>query len=488
MFINRHFRCALCSALVIARALTAAASEPRVSIGSRRELFVDDHLIAKMTAAHLELHRPQSAGIAFSFDQPWEGKYSAYVTVIQDGDTRLAYYRGNPGGEHDGNDQEATCVARSRDGIHWEKPHLGLFEVNGSSENNVVLAHQIPFSHNFAPFLDTRPGIAKAERFKAVAGLASSGLIGFASPDGIHWRRLSDEPIFRDEGWVFDSQNVVFWSQLEKCYVLYYRKVVDGVRSIARSQSSDFLHWSRGTLMDFSAFPPTRQEQLYTNQTFPWPDAPYLYVSLAARFMEGRSASPVKTIGSSKLAWLKADCSDTVLMTSRKGTRYDRMFPQAFVRPGIDPENWTSRGNYAARGALVTGPAEMSIYVQRHYGLSTSYLERLTLRTDGLASISAGYARGEVITKPITFEGSVLKVNVSTSSAGEVVVELQSAEGESIPGFATADCTTLIGDSISQSVHWRGGSVQKLAGKPVRIRFVLRDADVYSFRFTTDEH
>ena len=461
------------------------ANRPSLS-GSRRELFFDNHLIAKMTAAHLELHHPQSAGIAFSFDQPWEGIYSAYVTVLQDGNMRLAYYRGNPGGERDGSDQETTCLARSRDGIHWEKPHLGLFEVKGTRENNVVVAHQIPFSHNFAPFLDARPGVAKSERFKAVAGLASSGLVGFASPDGIHWRRLSDEPVFRDEGWVFDSQNVVFWSVLEKRYVLFYRKVVDGVRAIVRSESSDFLHWSRGTLMHFSSFPPTRQEQLYTNQTFPWPGAPYMYVSLAARFMEGRSALPAKTIGSNEAAWLKADCSDTVLMTSRDGKSYDRPFPQALVRPGLDPENWTSRGNYAARGALATGPAEMSIYVQRHYGMRTSYLERLTLRTDGLVSIAAGYAPGEVITKPFTFDGSVLNVNYSTSSAGQVNIELLSADGQPVPGFTDADCKPLIGDSISQTVHWGGGSVQQFAGKPVRIRFVLRDADVYSFRFSPD--
>ena len=53
----------------------------------------------------------------------------------------------------------------------------------------------------------------------------------------------------------------------------------------------------------------------------------------------------------------------------------------------------------------------MSIYVQRHYGLKTSHLERLALRLDGFASVHAPYAGGELWTRPLRFAGGQLEIN-----------------------------------------------------------------------------
>ncbi len=84
-----------------------------------------------------------------------------------------------------------------------------------------MLAGMAPYSHNFAPFADTRPGIPAAERYKALAGTVESGLAAFVSPDGLRWRKLREEPVMRDGA--FDSQNVAFWSSHEKCYVCFFR-------------------------------------------------------------------------------------------------------------------------------------------------------------------------------------------------------------------------------------------------------------------------
>lgn len=62
------------------------------------------------------------------------------------------------------------------------------------------------------------------------------------------------------------------------------------------------------------------REHLYTNQTTPYPRAPQLYVSLAARFMPGRrvvSEEVAKSLGVE--GSYSGDCSDSVLMTSRGG-------------------------------------------------------------------------------------------------------------------------------------------------------------------------
>ena len=111
-------------------------------------------------------------------------------------------------------------------------------------------------------------------------------------------------------------------------------------------------------------------------------------------------------------------------------------------------------------------------------------LQRGTLRLDGFVSVHAKYAGGEFTTKPLTFMGREFLMNFSTSAVGSVRVELQDESGTPIPGFALADCPAIHGDAIEEVVKWKAGSdVSALAGKPVRLRFVMTDADLYSIRF-----
>jgi hypothetical protein len=72
-------------------------------------------------------------------NRPWEGRFCGSVTVLKDGEKYRMYYRGLPADATDGSDYEVTCYAESRDGMHWVKPNLGLFEVNGTRDNNVIL-------------------------------------------------------------------------------------------------------------------------------------------------------------------------------------------------------------------------------------------------------------------------------------------------------------------------------------------------------------
>ena len=93
----------------------------------------------------------------------------------------------------DGNENEVTCCAESVDGVHWTRPELTLFKVMGAAKNNVVFAHAPPYSHNFSPFLDTRPGNPATERYKAIAGYWKTGLMAFTSPDGLRWHRVDEQ-------------------------------------------------------------------------------------------------------------------------------------------------------------------------------------------------------------------------------------------------------------------------------------------------------
>lgn len=475
----------LASVVCLCPTLSCIGEEP-LAIGSQRQLFVDRYLVDSLTDLRLTLCEPRDEGAVLQFDRPWEGLFSGYVTVIRDSELLRLYYRGHADESADGSPSEVTCYAESIDGIHWTKPDLGQFTVHGTSENNVVLADAAPVTHNFSPFLDANPEASSAERFKAVGGTAESGLIGYSSADGLRWKKLQVEPVFKDTGWVFDSQNVAFWSPSEECYVLYYRRAADRKRAIAHSTSPDFRNWSEPVQMSYSDTDSTVPScQLYTSQTHPYFRAPQIYVSTAARFMPGRqvvTAEQAAAIGVHPKYF--GDTSDAVLMTTRGGGKYDRTFLEGFLRPGLGASNWVSRTNYPALGVVQTGPAEMSLYVNQDYGQPTAHLRRYSMRLDGFASVQALHEGGTMVTKPFVFAGDRLHFNFATSAAGGLRVEIQNADGSPIPGFTLDESIELIGNEIDRRVTWKqGDDVGTLAGKPVRLRIEMHDADLYALQF-----
>ncbi len=460
------------------------SSPAPVNLGNRLELFTDSFLIDRMEGTVLLMHSPKDEGIVMFFDKPWEGAFSAYVTVIKDGDLFRLYYRGMPEAGKDGGAGETTCYAESRDGIHWVKPSLGLFEVRGTRDNNVILADAAPVTHNFCPFLDTRPGVLPERRYKALGGTSQSGLIAWCSPDGIHWKKMQEAPVFTQGA--FDSQNVSFWSEHEQKYLCYFRTwtKVNGVnfRMVSRTTSDDFIHWTAPVEMDFGNTP---REQLYTNQTAPYFRAPHIYISVAARFMPHRQVLTEEQAHRLHVdPGYFRDCSDAVLMTSRGGNRYYRTFMEGYIRPGIGLDNWVSRSNYPALNIVQTGPAEMSLYVNQDYAQPTAHLHRYSLRLDGFVSAHAPYRGGEMITKPFRFGGDTLFINFSTSAAGFVKVEIQDESGIPLEGYSLDEAREIIGNEIEKPVSWKQGSnLRKVTGKTVRLRFVMKDADLYSICF-----
>jgi hypothetical protein len=106
------------------------------------------------------------------------------------------------------------------------------------------------------------------------------------------------------------------------------------------------------------------------------------------------------------------------------------------------------------------------------------------LRIDGFSSLHADYEGGEMTTRLLTFTGSHLIINFSTSAAGYVLVELLDSHGNVIQNYSSDDCIPLIGNEISRQVEWESGSdLTKLKETPIKLRFKLKDADVYSLRF-----
>jgi hypothetical protein len=464
------------------RALRAdGGDKPVVDIGSRRELFVDDFLVDRLTGAAVRrLHHPMPREVILTLDRPWEGNYSGTfmpVVLMEEADRIRLYYksanyegRGDPSLVSDRTKRtrpEVTCLAESPDGIHFTRRMIGRYAFKGSKKNNIVWWGR----QYFTPFKDPNPEAPASQRYKAISSHPKGGLGAYGSRDGIHWKLLGDEPIITKGA--FDSQNLAFWDPLRRLYVEYHRGQLPHVaeRAIMTCTSPDFIHWTDPRPLEYTD---DRREHMYTNCIRPYARAPHLYIGTPARFVtyrtriEGHSDHGV---------------SDAILMSSRDGTRFER-WEQGFIRPGTDPEVWTDRNNYPAWGMVQTSPEELSLYWCEHNGHPGVCLRRGTLRTDGFVSLSAGADVGEMLSRPLRFSGRTLEVNYATSAIGTLRFELCDETGRPFEGFALADSEVVYGNAIAHTVTWRGAiaDVGALAGRPVRLRVRLHDADLYSLR------
>ncbi len=498
-------------------AVAAAAEAAVTDIGSRRELFVEGSLIDRLGGrAALRLHHPRPRGLALVHDAPWEGSGSGYHSVFRDGERYRMYYKAwhldVSGGKLNTSAHPLyTCTAESADGVTWTKPQLGLHDFRGSKANNITIASgkvggvNVDAGHP-AVFKDENPDAPPDARYKALLrSNGPHGLLAFRSADGLHWRPMADRPVIT--AGAVDSQNLAFWDPVRKEYRAYWRiftgGVTDaktwkpaGVRAIRTATSKDFLTWGNQADLTYADSPP---EHLYTNQVKPYHRAPHLLIGFPTRYVERPWSDSLRALPEREHRELRSKAgtrygtaiTEGLVMASRDGVRFQR-WNEAFLPPGPEREGtWNYGHQYIAwhpvetKSELDGAANELSLYAGESYWTGTSSaLRRYTLRLDGFVSANAPRAGGDLVTRPVKFAGSRLTLNFATSAVGSVRVELQDPAGKPYPGFALADCPPLFGDTVERPVSWKaGGDVGKLAGKPVRLRFALEDADLYAYRF-----
>lgn len=446
-----------------------------ISIGSRRELFADTHLIDSMQGdLQQHLHQPRPEEVVLTTDRPWEGNTCAYYTLFQDGHRYRMYYRGSHYDESTkrAGHREVTCYAESHDGIHWQKPNLGLYEFDGSKENNIVWDGI--GTHCFTVFKDANPNCPPEARYKAISRghpKAAKGLYVFQSPDGIHWSMLQEAPVITEGA--FDSQNLAFWDGQAQVYRTFFRTFVNGVRAILTSESNDYLEWSDPVLLSYGDAP---AQHLYTNAILPYPRAPHLLIGFPTRYLpkENDRVEP------------------TFMMSRDRGRTFHRWL--APVIPESAPhDRGGNRSNYMAWGLLnlPTEPDRYSVYAtEAYYTGPDSRLRRFSYRKDGFVSIRAGAKGGTLLTKPLALAGDRLTVNFRPSSPeGQMRIELQDELGQAIKGFTLDDGEPIAENGIDLPVRWSGDAtaLAQLAGSPVRLRIEMSDGDLYAFQFSPRE-
>ena len=474
-------------------ALLLADDRDAIDIGDRRELFVDRFLLDRLDGVELRLHSPTPREVVMVCDAAWEGSGCGYETVFRDGPIIRMYYIAADLTSADGTKMASrpifACYAESRDGVRWVKPDLGLFEYGGSKHNNIVWSG--PSLDNFTPMKDPNPDCRAGEQYKAVA-YGPGGLWAYKSTDGLHWSPLAEQPIITKGA--FDTQNNAFWDPLRNYYWCYIRGFHNGIRDIRVATSADFRTWIEPVLLRFLD---ASDEPLYTNQILPYHRAPHLFLGFPTRYIERPWAPSMNALPDPEHRQRRMKfhprfgtaVTDGLFMSSRDGHTFHR-FDEAFLRPGLERrDNWVYGDCYQNLGLLETpaadptAPPELTLYVGENHWKGPKQLRRYTLRIDGFASLCARSC-GEFLTKPLTFRGKELALNFSSSAAGHIRVELQDSVGRPLSGFGLADSDELFGDTLQRVVTWRNKSdVSALAGRPIRVRIAMRDADIYSLRF-----
>lgn len=201
-------------------------------------------LMAKGTGIALAMNPAAKAEVCVTAEFPWEDFYVEACTVLEDEGVYKMWYDAScwTGASSPTNPGRYQCYTTSRDGIHWEKPMLGIADFQGSTKNNIVLPNTLG-----TVFID--PNATDGNRFKFAGWWhgKATGLWIFASSDGLHWKPYLDEPVLSKGQ--FDTQNQAFWDTRINKYVAYIRRWVGPLRYIGRSETADLHHWPEAEIV-----------------------------------------------------------------------------------------------------------------------------------------------------------------------------------------------------------------------------------------------
>jgi len=509
-----------------------AGAKPPLDVGDQRQVFIDGRLIDRSERIKLVVHKPHRTDeVVLRCDRPWEERLGQYHSVLKDGDTYHMWYTFYGRADKDSPIVRSIAYARSGDGIHWEKPDLGLVEVYGTRKNNIVLGHGFAgikgATHGCMVFLDPKAPANHGFRLVSNPQELGKSLQIFSSADGIHWE-LTHRTImaFRSERHHLDTQNVIFWDERVGKYVAYVRRnqrpTGSQGRSVARAESESLSHFDDvedcPVVLGFDEKDPQYDDPVrkariqavdfYTNGTFKYPwaqDAYYMFPSEYFHYMtflkDFRKGQPVN-----------AGSLDVRFAASRDGVGWIRYDRRAFLNLGMK-DRWDSRSIYMAYG-IVEGANNNELFMyycgsstlhgwdrddqhgQRNKQLLTRVggappiemcgIGRLVVRREGFISVQADYTGGEFVTPPLTFEGERLVLNVDTSAVGQVRVEIMDEDSNPLPNYTLNDCEEIYTtNEINRTVTWnRESSLTGLVQRTIRLRFVMRDADLYAFQFT----
>ena len=462
-----------------------------------RELFLDDSMVGGLYRVARKVHQPAKQGAVVRADRPWERTLRRgssvpselvefYNSPVWDGDERVFkmwYVIG---------DGRLTGFARSRDGVAWEKPTLGVREHEGSKQNNLVTVRGNPEAEIVHVLRD--PDAPAERRYKGLAFLGAAGRQAVVSADGYDFRVLGAPPIPGQ-----DTSQLV-WDERGRQYILTVKHPGPFGRSVWLSTSKDFEHWTPHELI-FHAdaldqelgrrrieehlrnpalyHPLASHPDEYRTEVYMMPAFPYesLYVGLPVFFEAAdRLPAPFNNqdgINSIKLAasrnlrtWVKVGNRESFIPVSPRAAG---VLDTAQVLPAARPVVREDELWFYYSGIDVRYPPDGAFHGAIHLA---------KLRRDGFVSLDGESETAFVETRNLRLEGKHLFCNVD-ARAGELRAEFL---GRDLPAaFAGVRSRPVQGDRLRAELVWEDRDLAALHGATVRMRFYLNKASLYSF-------
>ncbi len=482
-------------------------------LGARKHVFLDDALIDE--SKNIEFApQPPSTSVRVRED------VSGHTSLVEDEDGLLRlYYRGP---------RDCLVVLTSRDGLTWRAPDLGR-EYAGA--RNVVVRDAGGYGN---VFLD--PNAPPAERWKYVSGRNHETIFLYWSADGWNFTRGETAVIPLGAG----SQSTFFYDDQRQLYIGHHRTdygrdaegrsrrmflltelkdlmmpwpfkpvTPEDTERIARTlliKNGDLDPWylDNGPLAPSGlgveypvAFQPDPVADLpgvdiYVSKAIKYPWAPDAYVAFPTMFFHYNSGPNTRKALDKRGRLKRGDGpTECQLAVSRDGLNWRRLPRPAYIgigrHDGKDLKMIYSTYNLVRRGDELW---HYFLGIENYHGSKSVPnarwdLYRVTQRLDGFVAAQAPLSGGRLVTKPFTFTGNQLRLNIDTDAAGYAQVGFLDEHGKPIPGYSVEDCIYVNGDAVEYEVEWlaKGVDVSPLAGKPVQLVFELHGAKLYAMRF-----
>jgi hypothetical protein len=505
---DTHLRpgCFMLAALLLASAslvFGASATGEAIVIDTGRQLFVDDLLIAE-TRLKRTFHAAEVYGDRplLKPETPLElnlsrGKDALPVAAPfcdgvwfdpDDGLFKMWYHAGW---------FDAVGYATSKDGIHWQRPALDVTPGTNRvlpprEENGCQMKRDAASIWRDAAAKDANERW-KMFVFSRLAGRTEGESHGelFSSPDGVHWKTL------RPVGFWHGDNTSLFHDPFRNQWVLSVRERAPSLRYPKKTVRARFIH----TATDFVKLAERKDKTRaplwlkLDGRDLPDPELgcePELYHFTATPYESimlgvfGIFYGPPNEVCSKEK---RPKIMDLQLGYSRDGFIYDRPHREAFLKCARTPGAWNRGYLHPATGVCLIVGDQLRFYFGTWSGVGAGREHMYaggstglaTLRRDGFASMDADEKGGTLTTRTVTFKGAHLFVNAAASK-GELRVEALDEQGNVIAPFTTANCVAFTGDKTRHRVTWKDADdLSQLTGKPVRLRFHLKQGALYSF-------
>ncbi|MCY3977755.1 MAG: hypothetical protein OXG23_06620 [Chloroflexi bacterium] len=456
-------------------------------------LLLDPRAVASSTKAKLKLGAitKQPANPLFSEEyfarppKPWEARLdNVYPNVIYDDEdglfkcwyksfiydglsnrTPLAQRPQQAYGESER--EEGLLYATSVDGIYWEKPALGLIDFEGSKANNLVMRRATHGLHAGGVLKDARDP-DPARRYKFIHRNASArSMASCFSPDGLHW----SQPIpWREHDAIGDCHNNAIWSPALERYICITRGWADGIRTVLRSESEDFIHWAKPfeIMRGLDA-----HDQIYSMPICLYSD---LYIGLPSLFHKGDASAA---------DW---DTVDTELAISADSVNWRRICRSQSLIPrgeGEYPDGDYDCGCIYAAAPFVHDDKILIYYGGgngRHNNWREGSLNLATLDLDRWAGYAPRATHDAAILETIALQlsGERLTLNAELGRGGWIRYALLDGGGAALAGFGFDDCLPVKRGGASCELRWRNSDIAMLKGRAARVVFNFQRATLYA--------